>query len=541
LASASHTVDELLTQAEAARDQGSSAEALARGGAAAEAAWPQIAADDRARRRRGGLLLVHFRYRSGALSSAVDAGLEILPLLRETGPDAELVELLRTIALCAVDAHRFDDALHCAEEAHRVAQALGDPGWLSLATNTLGCFFERSGDPWQAERLLNEAVDIARPLAGPWRPLFGALNNLAAVLIGAHYLLRDAVPLEEARAPLQRALPAVQEAVAQARQLQDPFALVFVLGNLGEILVHLGNASGARAALEEAMAGARAGGYEAQMHRIGCSLGELLVLEGHPGPARDALAAVLSALLAAAPAADQPVTRLRLHHALWRAESALQRPAAALSHLEQYLKLERQRAVTQLQSQSRLFVTRLEAEQARLEARRQGERADTLEVDVRHDPLTGLGNRREVAHRWPEMLRHAQAADSPLSVAMVDLDMFKQVNDRHGHALGDRVLVALAQLLRAATRSADLVARVGGEEFLLLLPDTPPQRALEVCERLRQRVASYAWSNLAQDLKVTLSIGVASTPPLDAAALTRRADEALFRAKAQGRDRVVAG
>jgi len=235
------------------------------------------------------------------------------------------------------------------------------------------------------------------------------------------------------------------------------------------------------------------------------------------------------------------VTRLRLHHALWRAESALQRPAAALSHLEQYLKLERQRAVTQLQSQSRLFVTRLEAEQARLEARRQGERADTLEVDVRHDPLTGLGNRREVAHRWPEMLRHAQASDSPLSVAMVDLDMFKQVNDRHGHALGDRVLVALAQLLRAATRSADLVARVGGEEFLLLLPDTPPQRALEVCERLRQRVASYAWSNLAQDLTVTLSIGVASTPPLDAAALTRRADEALFRAKAQGRDRVVAG
>jgi diguanylate cyclase (GGDEF)-like protein len=192
-----------------------------------------------------------------------------------------------------------------------------------------------------------------------------------------------------------------------------------------------------------------------------------------------------------------------------------------------------------LQAQSDLFITRMEAEQVRQEAQRHRARASALEADVRRDQLTGLGNRREMEVRWPELIRDARASGQALSVAMLDLDLFKQVNDSHGHAVGDQVLVALAGLLRAHTRGTDLVARMGGEEFLLVLPDTGAERAADVCERLRQRVASHDWAALAPGLQVTLSIGLTTSPPVDAQTLSLRADAALYRAKAAGRNRLV--
>lgn len=540
------SVDSLLAEAEAAQAAGSGAKPLARGLAAAQAAWETLQLLEGAEHgpdwRRAGLLLLHFSYRSGMLSATVDAGLQVLPALRGSGPREELVDTLRVVALCAVDTHRFDTALATAEEAQREARQLGDVGRLSLATNTLGCFFERAGDPWQAERLLRDAIDIARPLP-EWRPLFAGLNNLSAVLIGAHYLLRDAVPLQQAQEPLHRARAPVEEALACARTVADDFGRVFVQGNLGEVLVLLGQGSAARPHLQEALADALHHGFEAQVPRIGCSLGELALLEGRPEEAWQ----TFSDLLLQPALTQQPATRLRLHHALWRSARTLQRPADALQHLEAYLHLERQRAVTQLQakSQSQLFVTRMEAEHAPPQARQQAERAGALEIEARRDPLTRLGNRRELDRRWPELLQHAQVGGTPLGVAMLDVDRFKPINDRLGHGLGDRVLVTLAQLMRQAMRAADLVARVGGEEFLLLLPDTPPERALEVCERLRQRVEAHDWAALAPGavppLAVTVSIGLASTPPFDARRVRQRADEALDAAKAAGRNRVAVG
>lgn len=485
------------------------------------------------RRRRAGLLRAHFLYRSGQLSASVDAGLDVLPLVRACGDRAERVDLLRQIAVCAVDTHRFDIALDCAEQAHREAQRLGDPGRLSLATNALGCFFERIGDPWQAERLLNEAVALARPQPA-FRPLFAALNNLAAVLIGAYYLLRDAVPAAEARAPLHRARPVLDEALTQARTLGDRFTLAFVAGNLGEVLVHLDEADAARAILDEALAIAEAGGMGAQLPRIGCSLGELALLQGQPQQALERL----QPLLAHPAVVDQPSTRLRLHHALWRCGRALGDDRLALTQLQAYMLLERQRSVVQLRTQSQLFVTRLEVEQARHETARESARAAQLEAVNRSDALTGLANRRALDERWPELLRHAEAGGQPLTLVVADLDHFKQINDRHGHPAGDAVLRNVAQLMQLATRTTDLVARVGGEEFVLVLPDTPPERAMEVCERLRRRVQRFDWSSIAPGLEVTLSQGLACTPPLSAEGLMQRADAALYRAKAGGRNRV---
>jgi diguanylate cyclase (GGDEF)-like protein len=315
----------------------------------------------------------------------------------------------------------------------------------------------------------------------------------------------------------------------------DAFAQVFCLGNLAEVLVHLGDTAAAEPLLAEALGLAQPHGFEAQVWRLRCTQGELLLSRGRAGEALDRLAAVLDT----SSRADQPITRMRLHHACWRASAALGQDSLALQHLQSYLQLERQRSARQLRAQSDLFVTRMEAEQARLEAQRQHARARALEADVRRDQLTGLGNRREAEARWPELLDAARAAQAPLSVAMLDLDHFKLVNDRHGHAVGDQVLVALADLLRAHTRATDLAARLGGEEFLLVLRDTDARAAAEVCERLRSCVQGHDWASLAPSLAVTVSIGLTSAPPYEAQTLSLRADAALYRAKASGRNCLI--
>jgi diguanylate cyclase (GGDEF)-like protein len=244
-------------------------------------------------------------------------------------------------------------------------------------------------------------------------------------------------------------------------------------------------------------------------------------------------------VLQASAHADPRTTHLRLRHALWRTARTLGRPTEALEHLEHYLTLERARSLNQLRGQSDLFVTRVEAEQVRLEMQRERARAVELEADTRRDQLTRLGNRREVSLRWPELLGSARSGSTPLSVAMIDIDHFKLINDRFGHAVGDAVLVALSKMLRENTRTDDLVARVGGEEFLLVLPEAPIERAFDICERLRQRVAQHGWDLLAPGLSVTLSAGVTCAPPYEVQSLTRHADDALYRAKREGRNRVI--
>ena len=525
----SRNLEDLIQRAEAARDGGHWTQARELG----LEAWAQSDSGDSAQRLRTGLLLMQSSHRTGDLKATVELSPQVLPLLRVSGPASELIDTLRMVSLCASETSQFNQALALAQEAYRLSVELDDRARLSLSTNVLGCFFERAGDPWQAERLMLESLAQARQQSDP-HPLRVALNNSAAILIGKFHLLRDAGPIEEAQAALQVALPFVEEAVALARSGTDLFYLVFSLGNLGEVLVHLGDTDAAARMLDEAMAIATPQGFEALTQRMTCTRGELLLLQNQTQAAWDCLTGVLDHVKA-----DQPSTRLRVHHALWRCAASMGRPEDALKHLQDYLTIERQRAVTQLRTQSELFITRMEAEQVHQEAQRHRARATALEMDVRHDPLTGLGNRRELEALWPVLIQQARATGSPLSVAMLDLDHFKQVNDRHGHAVGDQVLEVLAGVMRSHTRGSDLAIRMGGEEFMLVLPDTTAERAAEVCERLRLRVAGHDWGGLSQGLQVTLSIGLTSSPPVDPKTLALRADEALYRAKAAGRNCLV--
>ena len=159
------------------------------------------------------------------------------------------------------------------------------------------------------------------------------------------------------------------------------------------------------------------------------------------------------------------------------------------------------------------------------------------------DPLTGLYNRRYMDTRLKALTEQARSSGRPLSVLLADVDNFKTINDTYGHDAGDRVLKELAGRFRHNTRNIDIACRVGGEEFVIVMPDTGRERACQVGERLRFCVAAEPFqAGCGTRLDVTASVGVATFdgPHDSPEALVKRADRALYVAKRGGRNRVVA-
>ncbi|WP_369600454.1 GGDEF domain-containing protein [Hahella sp. SMD15-11] len=152
------------------------------------------------------------------------------------------------------------------------------------------------------------------------------------------------------------------------------------------------------------------------------------------------------------------------------------------------------------------------------------------------DPLTQLPNRQLLDKVIAREMNRAGRHGVPLSLVMMDLDHFKSVNDTWGHEAGDRVLKTVARVLRESLRDYDIAGRFGGEEFLILLPETPASRAEALMQRLRRKLAALTWPELDQR-RVTASFGVAQYEPGDLPAdLIRRADEAMYEAKSCGRN-----
>lgn len=173
--------------------------------------------------------------------------------------------------------------------------------------------------------------------------------------------------------------------------------------------------------------------------------------------------------------------------------------------------------------------------------RRQRKLTELLREESRTDHLTGIPNRRCLFEVLENTVAVASRYQQSLSVLALDIDHFKRVNDRYGHGGGDRVLVRVARVLRDELRKADLVGRLGGEEFGVLLPMTPLPAALAIAERLRHTVESLDFGDMYPGLRVTCSIGVADHPSEDGGdAMLLAADQALYQAKSDGRNRVCA-
>ncbi|HZB38963.1 MAG TPA: diguanylate cyclase, partial [Beijerinckiaceae bacterium] len=160
------------------------------------------------------------------------------------------------------------------------------------------------------------------------------------------------------------------------------------------------------------------------------------------------------------------------------------------------------------------------------------------------DPLTGLHNRRYLDNHFAALFDEAAARGRQVSVLLLDIDRFKAINDSYGHDAGDEVLREFAKRVRAHTRGIDLLARYGGEEIVVAVPDTALEGAEAVAERIRERIEATVFPihRGTRAVPVTVSIGVAARQLEDRAAgeMLKRADLALYRAKQEGRNKVIA-
>ena len=156
------------------------------------------------------------------------------------------------------------------------------------------------------------------------------------------------------------------------------------------------------------------------------------------------------------------------------------------------------------------------------------------------DELTGSYNRRCIMRLLDTEMEKSRRASTPCAIALIDLDWFKRINDAHGHPVGDEVLRTFSITIFANIRPSDCFGRYGGEEFLLLLPDTDGEAASRMLERLRSIVADLDWSAFSLGMRVTISAGVVTLRDVDTAdTILARADSALYSAKAQGRNRIA--
>ncbi len=168
----------------------------------------------------------------------------------------------------------------------------------------------------------------------------------------------------------------------------------------------------------------------------------------------------------------------------------------------------------------------------------------TLEQMVVSDPLTGLYNRRFLMDRLLQEMQRSDRHGEPLAFAMIDLDGFKTINDLYGHVLGDKVLRAVGNAISRSIRVSDIAARYGGDEFAVILPQTPPEGAMRVCERLLRAISEAGFQDDSGKVcRVTASLGLAYYPADDVESpedLVHSADGALYGAKRSGKNRYTA-
>ncbi|MCB0967074.1 MAG: GGDEF domain-containing protein [Ilumatobacter sp.] len=464
---------------------------------------------------------------AGRLREAIAESPSIRERLRAERPGTRLgdarLELLRTIALAASEAGEFDVAMGAAQELTRdpVVHAHADAAF--DAAFSLAVCLERMGNSWQALRILTDVM-AQHGTSAPSFPMLYTMNALVATALGAFHRVRDLDDEGESVDLLITARDAAERAMPLLEPFANPLYRVAVTGNLGEVLIYQGELDVAERHLRAALAEAERIGATAHRDRVRASLGAWMSAAG-----RDADALAWLTDLTTDLGEDGPhSTRIRAHHAAHLAARSLGRFEVALDHLEAYELLERRRTTSQLRSQSEMYVTRTEA-QAEVERHR---------VSAERDPLTGLGNRRRLSRLLDQLAPVGRPA-TPFSVAMVDVDHFKSINDLLGHAVGDGVLVEVAQVLLDGSGDDEVIVRYGGEEIVIVMPSVDVDVATARCERLRERIERHAWLDLPEGRQLTVSIGVAGSPPSEPERAVAAADRAMYTAKRAGRNRVA--
>jgi diguanylate cyclase (GGDEF)-like protein len=495
-------------------------------------------------RGRGDVLSVigNVYLRRGEYAHAMHLHLQALEIHRVNTDTVGEANSLNHLGVVADRAGEYGAALEYHQQSLALRERIGDAAGVGYSLINIGVIHARLGE---LDRSLEQTTRALQILENRDPQAAGScLNN-----IGNSY---------KALGDHERAVEYLERAAAGFRALgqADEASCVCDLGHIHE---GRGDVNAARACYRRGLELARRLGSRIYEPEILIRLGGLEIREGE---AVAGLARLHEGLeLATAQGAREHV--YAAHEALAEAYERQGNTARALEHhrafhsvwrevfgMETNLRIQNVRVraeVQQTQREAEILrekneaLTRADEEKARLlEQLRQ--QAAELERQTREDALTGVFNRRHLdtllSVEWERALRFGRA----LTVAMLDVDHFKQVNDRFSHAAGDEVLRTVARILRENTRGVDVVARYGGEEFCLILVEAGVDEGARLCDRLRALVQAHDWSAIRPGLAVTVSIGVAGLHEAEApGALLAAADLRLYAAKHAGRNRVCAG
>lgn len=511
----------------------------------------------------GAVLALHL-HRNGEVEAALAQGRQALNLMPEQVDGGLRARLLSTLALSCDQLDLPVDALDYALAALDCARQAGEAGPVCMAMCRVATAYVRMSDPVRADTFAQQSLELAR-LHRDEEQMFRALNTLVDSKLEQGDTLARSGEHEAARRCFVQALACSDEAVTLSASSGELYRANVGRINHGVVLLKLARAEEALAEFDQALAVAQSHGFELMISALFDMRAQALMQLNRLPEAIDLMERALSSI----DVHEDPGAFEKLHEHLYEAHKRQGDLAKALLHHERLRELERlcfrQRESTQLRvllTKAELERSRVTAERAEMEAQIQRLRAFELQVERdalaaqahelgRHaaeDALTGLPNRRAMDLQLATLFaaNDDQASAAPWSLAVLDLDHFKHINDHFGHAVGDDVLRAVGSLLSHGLRPPDVVGRMGGEEFLILLRNTPLQQALPVCERLRQLIESHDWAALApavggQSLRVTASLGVCRVMPgEDMRSALERADSAMYRAKQSGRNQVVA-
>ncbi|MBB3194412.1 GGDEF domain-containing protein [Roseateles terrae] len=512
--------------------------------------------------------LAHILPRQGDLQAALRRASEAVALARQTpgeGYDTRLAEALTELSFVYSQFLMGRDALQAAGQALAAARLARDPVREAWALNRLAVAYAAMDQTEQACQDTLQALEIAQGRVDRERAdadrelLLSCLNNLAHFWLQAHGEALRNNDRSAAAEALAQAGPYAERAATLVRGEPNPFIIAVTLSNQVEHLLGAGEHAQAAALIDEYDGLSRLHGY-AGMQRQAQAQRALMNLKGRPSEVEAAVSTIQRLLSGQEPPPLPARMRRQMSLAMYQACKARNDFARALAAHEQLSDLERQsaRSAMALQTEAMLIRQEFEQAQARAEhalqdARRERERADHAEQEhsklkrqadelgrmAHEDALTGLNNRRHAEFALPLLLERARQERRPIALGLLDVDYFKRVNDTWGHGMGDLVLQQVALCLRKQLRAADLLARVGGEEFMLVFVGVPSARAQEICERLRAAIARHAWNELAPKLTLTVSIGLSTAESPDhPQTLVETADQALYAAKNGGRNRV---
>jgi diguanylate cyclase (GGDEF)-like protein len=457
-----------------------------------------------------GAITLHRGDMQSAMAIATRAEAELAP-----GDDGAAAEVAALQALVTYFTGSYGHALAHAERAAELADRTGDLA-LSIFVRRAGCpVYGNLGVEDLPERV-EELLALTLEAGDRWEEAVSR-NDRGCLLAASG-------DLEGAERELARGLE-----LAAALEPHNNFALALLHSTRADIRLGSGEPAAALADAERSIAHLLATG-EANPYVYGVTVrAHVQALQGL-GRLDEARASGEGALKQLGERVPQ--ARSLILATVAEALREAGRLEEAYDTLARSAQLERDAFRELAQLQVGIERAKLEALAARREAARLAEQAD-------RDHLTGVHNRRYLARELERMT--AGGVAGRFSLAVLDLDRFKAVNDRHGHDVGDHVLMRVAALLVDGLRARDTVVRTGGEEFVILMPDTEPRAAAACCERLCAAIRREAWDRLAPGLSVTASIGLACSPgDADVEALAKLADRRLYEAKRAGRDRLVA-